>query len=137
MTKTNKFDALPKSLTLNVTAKHIKSGVREDANHCPIARAFKDATGIRTGVEVTDAFCTVTTKAGAQRCYALTDRAGNFVTRFDEEGRSAVKPFKTTIKLDSYTGLRSGFRPEPITAVPPPVDDNMVNLDEDKDLEFI
>jgi hypothetical protein len=73
-------------LKITVRTNNINSGVRFDATRDPIARAIKQVTGMRcatteSAIEMAD---------GTR--YRMTDRARRFISKFDHQGRKAVKP---------------------------------------------
>jgi hypothetical protein len=83
--------ALPK-LKIEVTSKHIKKGVKQDAESCPIALAIRGLKlrNVEVGGDDVDY-----TKGGKKFQAILPQRARNFVASFDI-GKE-VKPFSFTL----------------------------------------
>ncbi len=88
-------------MKINVNTKHIKAGIVGDDEHCPIARAVREAVNKSClkslmkdrAISVDDEEITV----GSLTMRATT-QISRFVEKFDNEEK--VKPFTFTLKFD-------------------------------------
>lgn len=86
-----------KKLEIHVSQKNINKGRRNHADTCPIAQAITTQTGHEA--HVWPDYISVLTPQGTVR-YMTSDRARRFISKFDRQGKKAVKPqnFIFTIK---------------------------------------
>lgn len=93
-------------MILEVTQKDIHIGVRGDSCQCAAAKAIKRALDIPLNddirdyeyVDVTHEFIYVYCNGRRVRHYTVPKKLANFIAKFDEKGKSAVKPGRFTIK---------------------------------------
>lgn len=84
-----------KSVTVEVTEKHIKRGVTCDPEGCPIACALK-AKGYRN-VNVGSADLSFSTKNGKYYEATLNQKLQRKIERYDDTGK--MKPFTLNVKV--------------------------------------
>lgn len=96
-----------KEIEINVTQEDIEKGVRNDAMHCPIARAFSRALephNLNIGTLTVQYEDVLFGNKEAAASYDLPQEAGVFVLAFDHNDQ--VKPFRFKAKLNEHSGCQ-------------------------------
>lgn len=81
---------------IKVRAKHIKAGIPNKCNSCPVALAIKEQ--IKTNY-VAVFKNQISLNKGYNNTIHMPRSVFRFVNKFDNEGRKAVKPFNFYLKI--------------------------------------
>jgi hypothetical protein len=86
-----------KTIMINVTEEHIKSGLRKSCKKCPLALALRDL-----GLDATVVFSTVVIKRNRQRIasgsHVTTKAMQEFILRFDNAVTVKPRRFRWNVR---------------------------------------